>query len=120
MNPLMKKWIGIGALITPVCAVLGGIFVGGGHGSYLPLAILFPYIMLLMMPMMTGSGDDINVLHGVLAWIFMLFQFPLYGALIGAAKSKKSSRTIIWLLVIHVVAVVLCFVIGHALKVRWL
>jgi len=94
--------VGIGALITPVAAMLAVWSGGAGHGHYEFARLFFPYTMLL-----TRLVDDVVTLPLI---VLALAQFPLYGAIIGIAGSKGSSAVAgVLLLVVHIVAVVVCF-----------
>jgi hypothetical protein len=99
MHRALFKWIGIGVLITPICYIWAAMFGAGGHGTDLFLNIFFPYAALIIR---LKNYPTMEIIIG-------LIQFPLYGTLIGFAKSKESSATIIWLLVVHTVAAILCF-----------
>jgi hypothetical protein len=52
---------------------------GGGHGSYLPAKLLFPYTMLI-------AGDSV----GFLGMLLAIVQWPLYAAavLFGASARR--------------------------------
>lgn len=100
MQRFSVKWMGVGILITPICVIIAMIFAGGGDGTYLFFKLFFPYTMLLAA---LANGISIPLM------ILGLLQFPLYGVLIGFARSKEASAAIIWLLVVHTIAVILCF-----------
>ena len=77
MRPLGK-----GALVTALTVVVtlaslgvALIAAGGGHGTYLPFAIFFPYGFLATVVL----GGSIGVIAGALT----LVQFPLYGIVVG-------------------------------------
>lgn len=94
--------IGIGVLITPVAVTLAVMSGGAGHGHYEFARLFFPYTMLLTRLV----GDTITLPLMALA----LAQFPLYGEIIGFAKSKGSAAIAAVLLVVaHTIAVIVCF-----------
>jgi hypothetical protein len=62
--------IGLGTAIGALSALIALAAAAGGHGSYTPAAILFPYTMLS-----TRFLDSITTPFVALA----LIQFPLYG-----------------------------------------
>jgi hypothetical protein len=63
--------------------VVSGIAAGGGHGSYLPASLLFPFSMLL-----AGTTRSISARAIALA----LAQYPLYGWVLSRARSQGSLR----------------------------
>jgi hypothetical protein len=94
--------VGAGVLITPVAAFLAVLSGGAGHGHYELARLFFPYTMLLT----RLAGDTITLPLILLA----LAQFPVYGAVLGIARSR--SRVVAaggLLLAGHTIAVVLCF-----------
>lgn len=94
--------VAIGVVLTPITAALAVISGGAGHGDYLFARLFFPYTMLLT----RLTGDVITVPLVLLA----LAQFPVYGAILGAASSQPSATGIILFVVIsHLVAAGLCF-----------
>ena len=93
----------IGAVITPVAAMLAIVSGGAGHGHYEFARLFFPYTMLL-----TRVADNrITIPLIVLA----LAQFPIYGALVGICGRKIWLGILIGglLLAAHVIAAALCF-----------
>ena len=77
---------------------------GAGHGNYLFFIFFYPYAFLLM------SSET-----ALISIILMFIQFPLYGALIGIARSRRALLAPVALLVIHVIAVASCFFV----KMHW-
>lgn len=77
-------------------AVLSG---GAGHGGYAAARALFPLPMLL-----TLVEGSIGPVSGGLA----LVQFPLYGALLGWSRARRSRGPVIALASLHVAAAVAC------------
>jgi hypothetical protein len=97
------RWVvclGTGAVVGSVGALVAVIAMGGGHGSYVPTAILFPYTMALA----TMVGHITPVLMGL-----ALIQFPAYGAVV--AFTKASAR--IWwsLLGLHAGAAAIAYML---------
>jgi hypothetical protein len=64
-------------------------FAGGGHGSYLPAKVLFPY------GMMVAEAREAGSLRG-LPLVLILAQYPVYGVVLGAAADSSRSRTALW------------------------
>ena len=78
------------------------IFMGAGHGSYLPARLLFPYTMAA-----THWGDHRISGDGFFAG---LVSFAAYGAIIGAGLLTRHRKSVaLAILAIHAVAVVVCF-----------
>ena len=72
----------------------------GGHGSYLPAKLLFPFSMLT-----TILDQHLNVTGAVLA----VAQWPIYGAILGSVSARNRQNAAFALAVVHAVAVVACF-----------
>jgi hypothetical protein len=81
-------------------------FMGGGHGTYIPSKIFFPYTMLS-----TVETESISPFFIVLAFI----QYPLYGLIIqfGKEKKKKILRSSI-IGIVHVIAMILALTFENA------
>jgi hypothetical protein len=73
---------------------------GMGHGHYVAARALFPLPMLL-----TRLEGQIGWVSGGLA----LLQFPLYGALLGWSRRRRTPGAAILLAVLHLVAAIACF-----------
>jgi hypothetical protein len=82
--------------VTPILVCLGVPW--GGHGSYGPLALLFPYTMLLLRT---------HLIHSNVALILpIVFQFPVYGIILGFANAKRKLIPVACLLlVIHALGI---------------
>lgn len=98
----MESWGTFSKALAAACAaevlaiVVAAGFAGGGHGIYGPASLLFPYTMLS-----TRYVAGISVPFGLLA----LFQFPVYGALIGWAIPRSRAKVIIWTIItVHALA----------------
>jgi hypothetical protein len=59
---------------------------GAGHGTYIPAAILFPYTMTIAPALGTIAPALIAL---------ALLQYPIYGLLIGVAKVRFRTSTIL-------------------------
>ena len=81
--------------ITFLCLLVTIIFAGGGHGSYIPAKIIFPFTMLL-----ANINNEINFIGFILA----LIQIPIYSRILMNKPKWKY-----FLIGIHLFAVVLCF-----------
>ena len=71
---------------------IGVLAAGGGHGTYLPAALLFPFTMLLAS--FTSSIAAPAVALAVL-------QFPAYGYLAGRAVSGRMARVALAIAAVH-------------------
>ena len=81
--------------ITFLCLLVTIFFAGGGHGTYIPAKIIFPFTMLL-----AKLNDEINFIGFILA----LIQIPIYNIILMKKPNWK------YLLIgIHLFAVILCF-----------
>lgn len=99
--------VSIGVIVTPIAFFLALLSSGAGHGHYEFARLFFPYTMLLT----RLANDTITVPLIVLA----LVQFPLYGAVVGVAISKRPVArlvgcvAVLLIVVAHTTAVVKCF-----------
>ncbi len=71
------------------------MFAGGGHGTYIPAKIIFPFTMLLA---------NLNNEIGVIGLIIALIQIPIYSRILIAKPKWKYS-----VFGIHLFAIALCF-----------
>lgn len=69
---------------------------GGGHGSYMPAKVLFPYYILIASVFEGGAFRAVAI-------VLSIIQMPLYGYLV-----EKSRRIGISALCLHIVAAILC------------
>lgn len=91
----------LGAVLA-VPAVMAAISSSGaGHGDYAGARVLFPAPMLLTVV----EGDRI----GALSISLGLFQFPIYGAVLGWSMARKNYLPAVVLIVAHMVAALACF-----------
>ena len=99
--------VSIGVIVTPIAFFLALLSAGAGHGHYVFARLFFPYSMLLT----RWANDTITFPLILLA----LVQFPLYGAIIGIATSKRPLARLIGcvaavlIVVVHAIAVMKCF-----------
>lgn len=90
----------LGALLGWALWFLVSIFMGAGHGTYLPAKLLFPYTMASTR--WTHTITDTAILAGCLS-------YSTYGAVLGlSVVTAKRKRVIISLLGLHSLAAVLC------------
>lgn len=82
-------------IITFLCLLVTIIFAGGGHGTYIPAKIIFPFTMLL-----AKLNNEINFIGLILA----LLQIHIYSRIL--IKKPKWKYLLIG---IHLFAVILCF-----------
>lgn len=90
----MKKIFRI-LVVTFFTLIFVILMMGGGHGTFLPAKLIYPYSMIISI---------INNQIGVLAMILAVIQIPLYSIFI-----NKKSKDIFVLVVIHIVAIIICF-----------
>lgn len=81
-------------LATFIILIIVIFLMGGGHGTYLPAKLIFPYAMIIAL---------INNKIGVFAIILAIVQIPIYSILI-----KKSLRWKFLILVVHIVIAIIC------------
>lgn len=93
------RGVRIGLLFTGPAILVAIMSAGAGHGSYVTARVLFPYAMLVSQ--FEGS-------IGPTAMGIGLLQFPLYGALIGRAVAKQTTRSFL-VTTAHLVATLACF-----------
>jgi hypothetical protein len=90
---------------TPVLLWIAFAAAGGGHGSYLPAKLLFPYTMASTA--FTGELTLPSIAVGVL-------QYPIYGVLLDWARSASRFGSQLWTLVsVHVFAVVVALMFSN-------
>jgi hypothetical protein len=73
-------WLAAGIVVGGVSLVIATAAAGGGHGSYGPASLLFPYTMLS-----TRLFESITLPFIGVA----LAQFPAYGAAVGWAARRS-------------------------------
>ena len=93
----------ISLVATPLFLFAAAGAAGAGHGSYFLAKILFPFTMLSTV--LFGS-----IIAPFIAIAFL--QFPIYGLVLGRANVKGNiARWGARLMVIHVMAVLVCFLL---------
>jgi hypothetical protein len=94
--------VAIGVLVTPVTFLLAIYSTGGGRGDYGFFKFFYPCLLLLME--FTGLIDVRT------AGLWGLSQFPIYGWIIGASRSRRRAIvTAAIILFVHLTAMCLCF-----------
>ena len=69
-----------------VAVVVVVIAAGGGHGTYMPAKIIFPYTLMLT------RWTQVITTAGI---VVALLQFPLYGLAVSTGRTIRSRRAII-------------------------
>ncbi|MET3538315.1 hypothetical protein [Chryseobacterium limigenitum] len=92
------QWTIVFSFVTPILLLLVVFMMGGGHGTYIPTIILFPFGMIG-----TVFQKSITVPFVVLG----LFQFPIYGYLLDIFKNNKYKYLI---LISHILFVIIVFI----------
>jgi hypothetical protein len=100
-----RRYILVGTLggvaLGAASIVIAVAYAGGGHGTYAPAKILFPYTMCLAMAIAGSITPPLMALA--------LLEFPLYGFSIGRAASRGQTKTVVYLIIIlHTLTWVLC------------
>jgi len=91
----------ISVILTPVFLFIAVISGGAGHGNYFLAKVLFPFTMLSTYIFHSITGPFL---------LFTIIQFPIYGIAIGRARRReRRGLTTIWLISIHVIAVLAGF-----------
>ena len=88
---------------TPISMIIAGIAIGGGHGTYFLMKLLYPYMMLS-----TFALDEILPS----AFFISLMQYILYAVIFTFADKKSKLKLAIYIIaIIHVIAFLLCLFI---------
>ena len=84
MNEAPISWLRAGLALGVGLLLMYGsaLIAGGGHGSYLPAKVFFPYTMLLT----AWSDDSISPFGLVVAAL----QMPLYSMFVDIGKRRKA------------------------------
>lgn len=87
------------SLLTIPLLFVAILFMGGGHGTYIPAMALFPFGLIS-----TILFDRITMPFVVLA----IIQYPLYGLIIDKARQANKSK-IVWpiLIAVHIILALL-------------
>jgi hypothetical protein len=93
-----------GVVAEVVALTIAVVMAGGGHGSYLPAKLLFPYTMLI-------AGSTI----GFFGMLVALVQWPLYAAALVFGASARRFRPAWVLAAAHGTAALVCL----ALRSEW-
>ena len=112
LSPFWRT-VRLSMIVGSVAVVVSVFLAGGGHGSYVPAALCFPWTMLS-----TLANQEITDPFAYLA----LVQFPLYGTLIGAARTATRRPHLATIVVVviaaaHVLAAI--FALGAATAESW-
>ena len=95
--------LGAALVLAPDLLYLAVLSAGGGHGNYLWAKVFFPFTMLS-----TSIFGSITPLFLAVAVV----QIPVYGLILGVfAKSGPLLLASSWILVVHIFAVVACFLL---------
>lgn len=91
-------------IAAPILVFAAMTAASGGHGSYLPAKILFPYTMAS-----TALTGEITIPFVALGFL----QYPVYGAVLDAARSAgRFTQTLGVIVGLHLVFVALAFAIS--------
>jgi hypothetical protein len=103
-------WLG-GAGVGLWALVFAGWLGGGGHGVYVAAILLFPYTMGLAIAL-GGIGPALLALA--------VIQYPVYGALLGAASDRPRRTAMLRALTsLHLLAVLVTVVLAASKKGFW-
>lgn len=90
------KWTKRLSLFTPLFLLIALFLMGGGHGTYIPMMLIFPWGSLLLI-----WKDYISVFTILLA----IVQFPVYGLIIDKLKiSVENILPLFVLILLHIIA----------------
>ena len=88
-----NKWTFISIFLTPILLFIAFLFMGGGHGTYKPAILFFPYGMLIVQ-----FFNKINFFS-----IFIsTFQYLIYGLIIDYYVVNKSKKLLIGVILGHI------------------
>jgi hypothetical protein len=88
------KWFLWGIAITPFIGFISIFFAGAGHGTVLPLTLMYPALFLC------ESYAELII------WYVVLIQFPLYGIIIDFNNSRINAKKYnIILLLFHILLI---------------
>jgi hypothetical protein len=87
--------IGTTILITFILLIIVIFSIGGGHGTYFPAKVVYPFTMLIAI--LTKNGI------GIFPTIIAITQIPIY-SLILAKKPKWK----FYVLGLHILAIIIC------------
>jgi hypothetical protein len=90
-----------GVALGAASLVIAVVSAGGGHGSYTPAKILFPYTMYLAAALVGNISPPLVALA--------FFEFPVYGFTVGMAAGRGKARWVVSsILILHAATSVLC------------
>lgn len=92
------RWTIIFSFATPLLILLVVFLMGGGHGTYIPAILLFPFGMIG-----TTFQDSITSPFVVLG----IIQFPFYGYLVDILNGNKLKYLI---LIFHILLVIIVLI----------
>ena len=93
----------VSLIATPIFCFFAVLLAGGGHGTYLPAKLLFPYTMI--------SAFWFGRITVPLI-VFSIIQFPVYGFTLAFAN-RKGTLILVggFILFLHITAFILSLVI---------
>jgi hypothetical protein len=98
-------------LLAVLFGIVAFLAAGGGHGTYVPAALLFPGALLLATALTTISDAVLCV--GAAQW-------PLYGAAVGLASRRGYTKeAIAYLGLFHALLVAACFAFDRSGQFLW-
>ena len=84
--------------ITVLLLFLTIFFAGGGHGTYLPAKLIYPFTML-------SAKSEI----GTVGLILAILQIPIYALIL-----EKKPKWKYYLIGVHLLAIIFCFSIKNS------
>jgi hypothetical protein len=91
-----------GAIAGVVALTIAVVMAGGGHGSYAPAKLLFPYTMLI-------AGSSI----GFFGMLLAIVQWPLYAASLASATPARRVSLALIVGAAHASAAFVCLATLH-------
>lgn len=90
-----------GSLLGGIALIIALDYAGGGHGTYVPAKILFPYTMYLALAVVGRITFPLLLLA--------IIEFPVYGVAVAfAAKRGRLLVTLVSVLVLHMAMTGVC------------
>ncbi len=105
MSFFPKAWLAF-VIVTPVFLFITVLTAAGGHGSYMPAKILFPWTMA------ATAFTDGAITQPLVA--MAIVQYPLYGIMLDWARAAARLRLgMLAIAGVHFVAVAVAFLISN-------
>jgi hypothetical protein len=102
---LFPKFLLAFVIVTPVFLFITVLAAGGGHGSYLPAKLLFPWSM-------AGTAFTGNITQALVA--MAIAQYPVYGVMLDCARyAGRFNPGLMALAAIHFIGMNTALLMAH-------